>query len=91
MAGERDWELWVIVDPQVMAARKVSLSLVINAFKNNLRDLLGGLLRAAEGDIMLRGIGLAPDVKSIERIALRSKPMGGQLLVKDVARVARRL
>lgn len=56
--GERDWELWVIVDPQVMAARKVSLSLVINAFKDNLRDLLGGLLRAAESDIMLYGVSV---------------------------------
>lgn len=34
---------------------------------------------------------MTPDVKSIERIALRSNPMGGQLLVKDVARVVRRL
>lgn len=64
---------------------------MISALKDNVRDLPGGSLRASEGDILLRGLGTASDIESIERIALRSNPMGGQLLMKEVARVERRL
>ena len=49
IAGEREWELWIEVDPFVMSARNVSLATVISALRNNLRDLPGGSLKASEG------------------------------------------
>jgi len=91
IAGEREWELWVEVDPFVMSARNVSLSTVISALQNNLRDLPGGSLKASEGDILLRGKGAAPNVEAAEKIVLRSNANGGQLVLSEVANVRLRL
>lgn len=91
VAGDREWEVWVTVDPQVLAARNVSLSEVTSALRENLRDLPGGSLKATEGDILLRGIGTAPDVAGMRSVVLRANPNGGQLLLGDVAHVEFRL
>lgn len=90
-AGEREWELWVVLDPERLAVRRVSLETVQQALRANLRDLPGGSIRAAEGDILLRGIGVRPDPKSIAAITLRTNPQGGRLTLGQVARVERRL
>lgn len=91
IAGEREWELWIEVDPFVMSARNVSLSTVISALQNNLRDLPGGSLKASEGDILLRGKGVAPDIEAAKKIVLRSNVKGGQLVLGEVAKVRLRL
>ncbi len=90
-AGDRQWELWVVVDPLKLAVRRVPVSLVIRQLGNNLRDLPGGAIEAAEGDILLRGIGLAPDPEAIGNIVLRTNPKGGGLLLKEVAEIKFRL
>lgn len=91
IAGEREWELWVEVDPFVMSARKVSLNEIISALRNNLRDLPGGSLKASEGDILLRGKGAAPNIEATKKIVLRSDSSGGQLVLGEVADVQLRL
>lgn len=91
IAGDREWELWVIVDPQQMAARKISLQRVQETLIDNLEDLPGGSLQSSEGDILLRGIGVAPNVAAIERLALRSEVDGGQLRLAEIARIELRL
>jgi multidrug efflux pump subunit AcrB len=90
-AGEREWELWVVVDPERLAIRGVTLEEVKQALLANLRDLPGGAIRAAEGDILLRGIGTRPDPDAISTIALRANEQGGRLTLGQVARVERRL
>lgn len=91
IAGDQEWELWVIVDPHEMAARKVSLTEVQNALINNLQDLPGGSLQAAEGDILLRGMGVAPDAKAVSELVLRGNTGGGQLTLSEIAKVDLRL
>ena len=91
IAGEREWELWVEVDPYVMSARNVSLQEIVAALRNNLRDLPGGSLKASEGDILLRGKGTAPNLETTERIVIRSNLKGGQLVLGEVATVKMRL
>jgi multidrug efflux pump subunit AcrB len=91
IAGDRDWELWVEVDPQVLAARSVSLQQVIAAVRDNLRDLPGGALKAREGDILLRGKGVAPDPTALEQVVIRSNAEGGGLRLGEVAQIAWRL
>ncbi len=91
VAGDREWELWIIVDPHEMAARNVSLDVVSNTLIDNLQDLPGGSLKANEGDILLRGIGVAPDVESIKALVLRSQLDAGQLILSEVADVQLRL
>jgi multidrug efflux pump subunit AcrB len=91
VAGDREWELWVVVDPERLAVRNVSLSNVSQALRNNLRDLPGGSIKSSEGDILLRGKGARPEPDSIARIVLRTNEQGGQLLLGEIARVERRL
>jgi multidrug efflux pump subunit AcrB len=91
VAGDREWELWVVVDPQVLAAREVSLSLVAKALRENLRDLPGGTLKSSAGDIRLRGMGVPPDPDKMAEIVLRSNDNGGQLRLGDLASIDLRL
>ena len=91
VAGDSDWEIWVEVDPYRLAARNVSLGQVITAIRGNLRDLPGGSLKAQEGDILLRGMGVAPEPESIRGIVVRSSDTGGQLTLGELADVELRL
>ena len=91
IAGNREWELWVEVDPFVLAAHKVSLGEVLAAIRGNLRDLPGGSLKASEGDILLRGKGVAPDPAAIAQISVRSNERGGQLRLGEIAEIELRL
>ena len=85
VAGDRDWELWVIVNPERLAARNISLTTVIKAVRDNLDDTPGGSIKSVEGDILLRGKGVQPEPDKIAGIALRTNKSGGQLLLGDVA------
>ncbi|MGD9163894.1 MAG: efflux RND transporter permease subunit, partial [Chromatiales bacterium] len=91
VAGDREWEVWVVVDPQVLAARQVSLNQVARALRENLRDLPGGTLKSSGGDIRLRGMGVPPDPQQMAAIVLRSNDRGGQLRLGDLARIDLRL
>lgn len=91
VAGLREWEIWVQVNPDVLAAREISLQTLQRVLRENLRDVPGGTLKAGEGDILLRGTGVSPDPDSIRTIVLKSVPGSGQLLLGDVAQVERRL
>ncbi|MEJ2424320.1 MAG: efflux RND transporter permease subunit, partial [Candidatus Thiodiazotropha sp.] len=87
MAGDREWEIWVVVDPQVLSARGVSLNQIISALRNNLRDLPGGTLKSSNGDIRLRGMGVPPDPLRMAQIVLRRDDQGGQLHLGELADV----
>ena len=90
IAGNRDNEIWVIINPSVISAKKISTNEIISALKNNIRDLPGGSVKALEGDILLRGLG-SSSIKSIENITLKNNEIGGQLLLKEVASIEQRL
>ncbi|MEJ2611477.1 MAG: efflux RND transporter permease subunit [Candidatus Thiodiazotropha sp.] len=91
IAGDREWEIWVVVDPQVLAARAVSLNQIATALRNNMRDLPGGTLKSAGGDIRLRGMGVPPDPERMSNIVLRRNEQGGVLRLGDLAKVQLRL
>lgn len=90
VAGDQDWEIWVIADPFELAALSISLNQVISALRNNLQDQPGGRINSSEGDVRLRGKGVAPDPEEIANIVLLANPNGGQLRLGDIARVERR-
>ncbi len=91
IAGDRDWEIWVEVDPRQLASRGVSLQQVITAIRGNLRDLPGGSIKAREGDILLRGKGVEPDPEQVGKIVVRRNQEGGLLRLAQVANVNLRL
>ena len=91
ISGNREWELWVEVDPARLAVLKVPLSKITQVLRDNLDDLPGGSIQAAEGDILLRGKGVQPEAETISQLVLRSSSNGGELLLGEVAKVSIRL
>ncbi len=91
VAGEREWEIWVVIDPWLLAARQVSFDEIRLALRSNIGDYPGGRLSSEEGELQLRGLGVSPDVQAVEAISVRSNKDGRQLRVGDVARVELRL
>ena len=90
MAGNRDWEIWVEVNPHQLSALSIPLDLVMVALRDNLRDQPGGSIKSREGDIRLRGKGVIPEPDAIENIVLRTNENGGQLRIGDIAQISRR-
>ena len=91
ISGNREWELWVEVDPARLAVLKVPLSKITQVLRDNLDDLPGGSIQAPEGDILLRGKGVQPEAEAISQLVLRRSSNGGELLLGEVARVSVRL
>ncbi len=91
IAGEREWEIWVVFDPYLSAAKKVSLDEISRALKSNIGDRPGGKLSSSEGEIQLRGLGAEPDIQAVREIPIRLNARGGQLKIGDVADVELRL
>ena len=91
IAGEREWEIWVVIDPYLASAKNVSLDEVSAALKSNVGDRPGGKLSSSEGEIQLRGLGTAPSVQAVRDIPIRSNASGGQLRIGDVGDVEMRL
>jgi multidrug efflux pump subunit AcrB len=91
IAGDRDWEIWVEVDPHLLAVRGVSLQQVITAVRQNLSDLPGGSVKAREGDILLRGKGVKPEAADIRKIVVQSNDEGGRLRLGELASIRTRL
>lgn len=87
IAGEREWEIWVTVDPYLAAASKVSFAEISAALKGNVGDRPGGKLSSSGGEIQLRGLGAPADVRAVREIPIRSNAGGGQLRIGDVADV----
>ncbi len=79
LTGVREWELWVVVDPHRLAALGVTLEEIAQALRANLGELPGGAIEAAEGDILLRGVGVSPEPEAVAAIAVR-RGEGGALL-----------
>ena len=90
VTGKRDWEMWVELDPNELAARGVTLREIAEALRGNLRDTPSGIIRSAEGEILLRGLG-AESVEAVGGVVVRHNAQGGQLRIRDLGRVSMQL
>lgn len=91
ISGNREWELWVEVEPSRLAVLRVPLSRVMQVLRDNLDDLPGGSIKASEGDILLRGKGVQPEAEALSKLVLRHSANGGELLLGEVAKISVRL
>ena len=91
IAGEREWEVWVIMDPYLAAVSGVPLTEIRAALASNIGDKPGGKLSSSEGEIQLRGLGAVVDVQAVKEVAVRTGADGAHLKVGDIAEVKLRL
>lgn len=85
--GIRERQIWVEVDPEQLDQYGLSLDEIRAAIASHNRNVPGGTLKTARGEILLRTLGEAEGVQDIERVILRAKATGHSLTVGDVASV----
>lgn len=76
----------VIVDPQLLLARGVTLSDVVTALEQNSANVGGGVLEQNGERVLIRSVGMATQVSDIEKIAVKAKG-AFPVLIDDVADV----
>jgi len=76
----------VVVSPQAMLARSVSVDDVVAALQNNNENAGGGLLERNGERVLIRSVGLAQTTSDIEQIVVKSED-GIPVLIRDVASV----
>ncbi|CAK0746089.1 copper/silver export system RND permease [Gammaproteobacteria bacterium] len=85
--GGQTRQYQVTVNPNSLAAYKLSLDTVINAVRKGNNDVGGRLVELAGREYMVRGRGYIKSIHDIENLALKSEG-GTPVMVKDVATVA---
>lgn len=76
----------VVVSPQAMLARGVTVDDVVTALQNNNENVGGGLLERNGERVLIRSVGSATSTKDIEHIVVKSED-GIPILIRDIARV----
>ncbi len=77
----------VEVDPNALAAYRISLSHVRKAIQRSNNDVGGRLIEMAETEYMVRGLGYIQSISDIENIAVGVDTQGTPIRLKDVANV----
>ncbi|HVF84986.1 MAG TPA: efflux RND transporter permease subunit, partial [Abditibacteriaceae bacterium] len=76
----------VVVDPQKLAARSLSIRDVTNALQQNNQNAGGGYLNKGDEQQLVRGVGTIQTIRDIETIVLESQN-GVPITIRDVAQV----
>ncbi|ARU41250.1 CusA/CzcA family heavy metal efflux RND transporter [Armatimonadetes bacterium Uphvl-Ar1] len=76
----------VVISPQAMLARSVSVDDVVAALQNNNENAGGGLLERNGERMLIRSVGLAQTSSDLEQIVVKSED-GIPVLIRDVANV----
>ncbi len=85
--GIRDSRILIEIDPGRLDQYRLSLDEIRAAVANQNRNVPGGALKTARGEILVRTLGVAGGVADVERMILRSTDTGHALTVGDVADV----
>ncbi len=87
IAGIREQEIWVEVDPQKLYGYGLSVRNVVDALRLANLDLSAGKIKTAKREYLVRTLGQFDDVRDIERVVIKASPTGRHILVRDVGRV----
>ena len=88
IAGVREREIWVEVDPDRLKAYQLPITEVINALKSHNLNLPAGTLEIGTSEYLVRTMGEYQNPKQIEETIIRVRPTGTSLRVRDVATVS---
>ena len=85
--GTRESRILIEIDPERLDQYRLSLDEIRAAVSNQNRNVPGGALKTARGEVLVRTLGVAGGVADVERMILRATGTGHALTVGDVARV----
>lgn len=84
--GGLEKEYQVVISPQALQSYGLSYDDLFSAIEKNNRNVGGGFLDSRGDQLLIRGLALASNVESLEKIVV-SWHEGVPILVKDVAKV----
>lgn len=87
VTGTRDYEITIEVSNLALRQYGLQFDDVVNAVRNQSKDLPGGKLRTHSGSISLRSMGQAYTADEFSKLTLISRKDGTQLMIGDVAKV----
>ncbi len=87
IAGVRDREIWVEVDPVKLESYGLALTQVMEAIRNKNLDLSAGDLKMGRWQYRVRTTGEINQAEQIKKIIIKASPIGHHVRVEDVATV----
>ncbi|MFQ5642042.1 MAG: efflux RND transporter permease subunit, partial [bacterium] len=87
IAGIRDREIWVEVDPHKLQSYDLAISQVMDAIRAKNLDLSAGDIQMGRWEYKIRTLGEIDKVDEVKKIILRASPVGHHVRVEDVAEV----
>ena len=86
--GTRESRILIEIDPERLDQYGLSLEEIRAAVGNQNRNVPGGALKTARGEVLVRTLGVAGGAADVERMILRSTGTGHALTVGEVAGVS---
>ncbi|MEE9181140.1 MAG: efflux RND transporter permease subunit [candidate division NC10 bacterium] len=86
MFGGEDREVHVILDPQAMSARQISVAQVRDAVLGENRNIKAGRINEGKRRYVVRTVGQFTDIRGIPNIVVR-QGAGGTVYLRDIAEV----
>jgi HAE1 family hydrophobic/amphiphilic exporter-1 len=86
MFGGEDREVHVLLDPQAMNARRITIAEVRDALLGENRNIKGGKIDEGKRRYVVRTVGQFTDLKEIERVIIRQDARG-PVYLRDIATV----
>ena len=87
VGGVQERQIWVEVDPDLLAANNLSIDQVAGALKAANVSVPGGLLTVGSADYLLRTTNQFDAIQAISSTVLGAAPGGGAITVADVASI----
>lgn len=87
IAGLPSPEYTIHADKQKIEDLNITLSDISNAIKLNNQDITGGMIRANDENILIRGDFRSNEIADIENIVIKGNKNGTYIKIKDVAEV----
>ncbi len=81
----RDYEISIEIPANTLEALGLTLQEVAAAVQRSSLDLAAGAIRTRGGEVLIRTLGQAYTEREFERIVVRSREDGTQLLLRDIA------
>jgi len=88
MAGIRDREIWVEVEPERLDSLNLTLSHIVGVLSAQNVNIPGGTIKSGRAEYLLRTLGQFQNTEEIKNVIVHSYPSGNQLRIRDVARVS---
>ena len=88
--GLRDFEIKIEAQPQKLKKYRVSLPEIINALRQQNRNIPGGILEPANSsrhEMIIRTVGELKDAEDVKNTIVRANVIGQPIKIKDVAQV----